>query len=79
MTNIVDLGVASLERDIKDLVISYRGYHSAMDRNDKNGIYVWAQILLGDQERLGVYMHKHEQLQQHIDALKYNREDQKHV
>jgi hypothetical protein len=79
MSNIVDLGVAALERDIKDLVISYRSYHAAMDRNDKDSTYVWAQILLGDQERLGVYMHKHEQLQQHIDSLKHGRKDQKHV
>jgi hypothetical protein len=44
------------EQTIKDLVISYSAYMSAIKERKDHAIVTWAQCLLDDQERTGIEM-----------------------
>jgi len=44
------------EQAIKDLVISYSAYMSAIKERKHHAIVTWAQCLLDDQERTGIEM-----------------------
>ena len=51
---------------IKDLVISYSAYMSAIKERKHHAIVTWAQCLLDDQERTGVEMISSERLRSDI-------------
>ena len=44
------------DQNIKDLVISYSAYMSAIKERKDYAIVTWAQCLLDDQERTGIEM-----------------------
>ena len=54
------------DQNIKDLVISYSAYMSAIKERKDYAIVTWAQCLLDDQERTGVEMISPERLKQGI-------------
>jgi hypothetical protein len=54
------------EQAIKDLVISYSAYMSAIKERKHHAIVTWAQCLLSDQELTGVEMIGSERLRSDI-------------
>ena len=54
------------EQAIKDLVISYSAYMSAIKERKHHAIVTWAQCLLADQELTGVEMIGSERLRSDI-------------
>lgn len=64
----------NIQAAIKALAVSYHAYSEATSTNNANGIVVWGEILIEDQEATGVEMHPASAIRRHVNL---NRETAK--
>jgi hypothetical protein len=57
----------TIQAAIKALAVSYRAYSEATSTDDSNGIVVWGEILIEDQEATGVELHPATAIRRHVN------------